>query len=96
MSFPASIDRRTLAAVGSSGLKRKGRRHLRKLRARSGHFHSRGGVIESRHPVSNARMFILDGGRDAPLSPKGMNIFYGVLFAVILVGMAALVWTQVS
>lgn len=41
-------------------------------------------------------MFILDGGRDAPLSRRGTNIFYGVLFAIVLLGMVALVWRQAS
>jgi hypothetical protein len=55
----------TLAAVGSAGMKRKGRRHLRKLR---GH-HDRGGGVTHVSTTYWGPMNINDGGHDAPGHP---------------------------
>ena len=81
--------RTIVRSVGSSGMKRKGRRHLTKLRGR----YSRGGGVTHFDNTPWGPINVMDGGRDAPLqppSPKVRIVLWSVVAAAVLIAIVVL------
>jgi hypothetical protein len=71
-------------------MKRKGRRHLRKVKGRS----DRGGGVTHFSNTPWGPINIMDGGRDAPLEPvsaKSQVVLWAVLAAAVLIAIVVIV-----
>jgi hypothetical protein len=78
--------------MGSAGMKRRGRKHLRKV---EGHY-DRGGGVTHFDNTPWGPINVMDGGRDAPTAPlsaKTRMVLWAILAAVILIAIVVVLTT---